>query len=448
MRSAELGYRHADGFRDADEAMAFYREVATMVGGFAAEEVAPHAAEIDRAGVRFEAGEVLFPPRLAAMFASCGEMGLHGLTLPRELGGMNAPMLLYFINGELLARADASVMAHYGFHGGIAMAMLVLSMLEGTTELDAEDRARREDALARRDRGDRRRPRLGQHGHHRARRRQRHGGAARDRDARRRGQLDAHRPEDLHHLRPRQVPLRDRADRGSPTTSRRHGLDGLSMFLVRAYQDRPDGRRKRCVTIDRLEEKLGQHASATAALTFDGAPAELVGKPGEGFRQMLELMNHARLGVGFESIGLCEAALRMARAYAAERRSMGKTIDRHEMIADYFDEMETDILGLRALAMHAAFHEEVGHKKELFGALPAAAPTPRSSRARRAATARRRGARRRCSSTWPRRRRSRWRAAACRSTAATATCASTAPRSCCATRWSCRSTRAPARSRR
>jgi hypothetical protein len=37
------------------------------------------------------------------------------------------------------------------------------------------------------------------------------------------------------------------------------------------------------------------------------------------------------------------------------------------MIADYFDEMETDILGLRALAMHAAFHEEIGHKKELFG---------------------------------------------------------------------------------
>jgi len=82
-------------------------------------------------------------------------------------------------------------------------------------------------------------------------------------------------------------------------------------------------------------------------------------------------MNHARLGVGFEAIGLCESALRLARAYAAERRSMGKTIDRHEIIADYLDQMEIDIVGLRALAMHAAFHEEVGHKLELFGnALP------------------------------------------------------------------------------
>jgi hypothetical protein len=71
--------------------------------------------------------------------------------------------------------------------------------------------------------------------------------------------------------------------------------------------------------------------------------------------------------VGFECIGLCEAALRTARAYAAERRSMGKTIDRHEMIADYLDEMEVDIIGLRALAMHGAFHEEVGVKKSLLG---------------------------------------------------------------------------------
>ena len=83
----------------------------------------------------------------------------------------------------------------------------------------------------------------------------------------------------------------------------------LSMFLVRAYEDQPGGGRRRFVSIDRLEEKLGQHASTTATLTFDAAPAELVGEPGRGFRQMLEIMNHARLGVGFESIGLCEAAV-------------------------------------------------------------------------------------------------------------------------------------------
>ena len=53
---AEQGFRQADGFKTAAEALAFYREVAGMVGTFAAEEVAPHAAELDRAGVRFADG--------------------------------------------------------------------------------------------------------------------------------------------------------------------------------------------------------------------------------------------------------------------------------------------------------------------------------------------------------------------------------------------------------
>ena len=61
------------------------------------------------------------------------ELDLHGMGLPRELGGMNCPMILYFMGSELMARADVSVMAHFGFHGGIAMAMLWFSCLEGTT---------------------------------------------------------------------------------------------------------------------------------------------------------------------------------------------------------------------------------------------------------------------------------------------------------------------------
>ena len=52
---------------------------------------------------------------------------------------------------------------------------------------------------------------------------------------------------------------------------------------------------------------------------------------------MMALMNGARVGVGFESLGLCEAAYRAAKAYAAERASMGKTIDKHEMIAEYLE---------------------------------------------------------------------------------------------------------------
>ena len=142
------------------------------------------------------------------------------------------------------------------------------------------------------------------------------------------------------------------------------GLEGLSMFLVPAYEDQ-DGKRVRLATLDRIEEKLGHHGSVTAAVTFERTPAQLIGKRGEGFKYMLMLMNNARLGVGFETLGLCEAAYRMAVDYAAQRPSMGKTIDRHEMIADYLDEMATDIQGLRALCMYGAVHEELAEKKRI-----------------------------------------------------------------------------------
>src|SRR5689334_23186100 len=65
-------------------------------------------------------------------------MEIHGLCLPRELGGTNAPAMLYFLGTELLGRADVSVMAHHGFHGGIALAMLMFSLREGSTEIDPE----------------------------------------------------------------------------------------------------------------------------------------------------------------------------------------------------------------------------------------------------------------------------------------------------------------------
>jgi alkylation response protein AidB-like acyl-CoA dehydrogenase len=386
----ERGYRPAEGgWKNAAEALGFYRDVAAMIGELVAEEIAPHAAEIDREGVRFAGGEATFPPRLAGIFRRIAELGLHGMNLPRELGGMNAPMLLYFVAAELIGRADVSVMSHYGFHGGVAMAMMVLSLLEGSTELEPSTgrvvRTRWPAAID-----------------------EVASGAAW-------GSMDITEPDagsDMSALRARGDQNEDgswtvtgqkifitsghgkyhfviaRTEKADGPDDPRAGLGGLSMFLVRAYRDEPDGRRTRLATLDRLEEKLGHHGSATVAITFDHTPAELVGRRGEGFRQMLEIMNHARLAVGFESIGLCEASLRMARAYAADRKSMGKTLDHHEMIADYLDEMESDVVGLRALAMHGAFHEEMAHKKHFFGKFLATTPSPGEINAHRATSRR------------------------------------------------------------
>ncbi len=363
VKLTEHDFRLPDGPKSTAEALELYKDIASMIGELVAEEIAPHTAEIDRHGVVFEGGEARFPPRLQKIFDELKARELHGLCVPRDLGGTNAPMLVYYIASELIARADVSTMAHFGFHGGIAMAMLVFSVLEGSTELDAKElrlkKTRWEKEIREIVAGDAW------------------------------GCMDITEPDagsDMAALRA--VGEQDdkgnwfvtgqkifitsghgkyhfviaRTEKISNPDDPMSGLKGLSFFLVKTYDDLPDGTRKRHVSLDRVEEKLGHHGSVTAALTFDRAPAELVGKRGEGFAQMLVLMNNARLGVGFESIGLCEASYRLARSYASERKSMGKAIDQHEMIADYLEEMRTDIQGIRALAMQGAVHEEIAEK--------------------------------------------------------------------------------------
>ncbi len=367
VRFTEYDYRTQDGYKNAREALEFYRDASVMVGKFVAEEIAPKAAEIDEHGVGLKDGEAVEPAAMTAIFEQIKNLDLHWMTLPRELGGMNSPLMLYFINTELFGRADVSVMAHHGFHGGMAMAMLAFSLREGTTEWDPETfeitKTRFQDYIEEIGRGDAW------------------------------GCMDITEPDagsDMARLRAVGEQDEDgswyvtgqkifitsghgkyhfviaRTEKAENQDDPFAGLGGLSFFLVPAYVDNEDGTRTRLATLDRVEEKLGHHGSVTASLTFERTPAQLIGKRGDGFKHMLTLMNGARLGVGFESLGLCESAYRMAKAYAAERPSMGKTIDRHEMIADYLDEMRTDIQAIRALCMHGAWHEELAQKIELM----------------------------------------------------------------------------------
>lgn len=364
VERADLGSK--DGFETVDEAVGFYKEVLDLVGRFVADEVAPHTEEIDRGGVIFEDGEVRFPERLESIFEQLNELGLHSLCVPRELDGMNCPLLVYMIVTEVFSRADVSAMAHFSFHGGIAMALLLYSVFEGSTEFDPESwhitSTRFEKEI--------REIATGQAW----------------------GSMDITEPDagsDMAAIRAVAEQDKDggwvltgqkifitsghgkyhvviaRTEKAADTDDPFAGLGGLSLFMVPAWTEDADGNRVRLATLDRIEEKMGHHGSATCSLTFDRTPAHLLGERGEGFKQMLLLMNNARVGVSFESLGLCEAAYRLASEYAAERKSMGKTIDRHEMIADYLDEMRTDIQGIRALIMDAAYHEEMSRRMDM-----------------------------------------------------------------------------------
>jgi len=97
------------------------------------------------------------------------------------------------------------------------------------------------------------------------------------------------------------------------------GPKGLSLFLAPKFL--PDGSRN-AVVCERIEEKMGIHASPTCVMRFDGATGWLVGQHGKGLGAMFVMMNAARLHVGLQGVGLLEAAWQMANAYAHERRQM------------------------------------------------------------------------------------------------------------------------------
>ena len=122
--------------------------------------------------------------------------------------------------------------------------------------------------------------------------------------------------------------------------------NGLSLLLVPRHRDdgSPNG-----VRVARLERKLGIHGSATCELVFEGALGVRLGEKGQGFRAMLELMNHARLGVASQSLGLCDAALWDAVSYARERRQFGKPIAEQPLVQTMLAKMVVNTEAVRAL---------------------------------------------------------------------------------------------------
>ncbi len=100
------------------------------------------------------------------------------------------------------------------------------------------------------------------------------------------------------------------------------GVKGISLFLASMRLVDDDGRlgAANMLRPGGIEHKLGLHASPTCVMLYEGARAELVGRPHEGLAHMFTMMNAARLNVGAEGVGVAERAYQGAVAYARERR--------------------------------------------------------------------------------------------------------------------------------
>ena len=133
------------------------------------------------------------------------------------------------------------------------------------------------------------------------------------------------------------------------------GKKGISAFLVPT--DTPG------YVVEKVEHKLGQHASDTCGLRFDDLLLDeslRLGAEGQGYRIALSNLEAGRIGIAAQSIGMARAALDIAVAYARERRSMGKAIIDHQAVGFRLADLAARLEAARQLVLHAAAIKDSG----------------------------------------------------------------------------------------
>jgi len=361
VEAMEHGAKAEDRIGTTADAMEIIEGLLDEFGKFSARKVAPVAREIDTQATHMVDGEVQEGAAFAQIFKDIKKLGVYGLPVPRELGGLNAPALVYLACAELMARADTSCMTHFGFHTGIAMSLITYALRDERSVFEDGRLIKTpyDEAIEQCVTGKEwgcmvlTEP-----------------GAGSDLAViRTTAEQVPGDDERLFKLNGEKVFITSGHGQWQLVLARTEdpdkipGLKGLSLFLCKQRMVK-DGAEYDNVRIAKVEHKIGHKGSPTVSLVYEDSIGELIGKRGEGFELMLVMMNFARLAVGFEGLGVMESAYRIAKDYAAERVTMGKTIDRHEMVADFLEDMQLQVYGVRALLIEAAEITELSQRWE------------------------------------------------------------------------------------
>ncbi|MBC9247801.1 acyl-CoA dehydrogenase family protein [Paracoccus sp. 11-3] len=133
------------------------------------------------------------------------------------------------------------------------------------------------------------------------------------------------------------------------------GTKGISLFMVPKLIPDENGNPgvANKLKVVSLEEKMGIHGSPTCVMSYEGATGWLVGKEHGGMAAMFTMMNVARLGVGVQGVGVAEAALQQAVAYAQERNQMGPIIQ-HPDVRRMLATARAEVFAARAICLACA----------------------------------------------------------------------------------------------
>jgi alkylation response protein AidB-like acyl-CoA dehydrogenase len=124
---------------------------------------------------------------------------------------------------------------------------------------------------------------------------------------------------------------------------------GISAFIV--DKDTPG------LVIGKDEKKMGLHGSRTVQLTFEDmlVPVEnMLGQEGDGFKIAMANLEVGRIGIATQALGIAEASLDAATAYAKERRQFGKPIAAQQGVGFKLADMATSVEAARLLIYRAA----------------------------------------------------------------------------------------------
>ena len=138
-------------------------------------------------------------------------------------------------------------------------------------------------------------------------------------------------------------------------TDKGAGKKGMSAFLVPTSAPG--------YVVARLEDKLGQHSSDTAQISFENCriPARnLIGQEGEGYKIALGGLEGGRIGIAAQSLGMARSAFEVALKYAKERESFGTAIFNHQAVGFRLADCATQIEAARQLIWHAAALRDAG----------------------------------------------------------------------------------------
>ncbi len=130
---------------------------------------------------------------------------------------------------------------------------------------------------------------------------------------------------------------------------------GIAAFIV--------DRDSEGLSIGKKEDKLGQRASDTAQVFFEGVKvpkANLLAPPGEGFKLAMETFNQTRPDIGALAAGLMRRCLEESVAYAKERETFGRPIAEHQLVQAMIAEMAIRAEATRLLYQKAAWNLDNG----------------------------------------------------------------------------------------